>query len=291
MSAAGQTLGRAEAQPGGMFWLTLPALVLTVVVYLFPLLLLARYSLNRFVPSKFMVEALTVHNYVAVATDPYYRGVLLTTIAIALAVTVLSVIIALPLAHYMARTVRFKKALVLLVLIPLFVGNAVRAAGWMLAFSEKGLVNSALTALHLASHPTAIMFTPTAVLIGCISVSIPFVALTVQSVLEGIKPSVEEAAQSLGATPFESFRLVTLPLAMPGIRAATVLSFILAMNAYATPVLLGGPSFQMMAPVIANEVLAKNDFPVGATLSFILILTTLGLTWGFGRLGRGNAVA
>lgn len=291
MSQAAQTRGQAEAQPEGMFWLTLPALVPTVVVYLFPLLLLARYSLNRFVPGKFMVEALTVRNYVSVATDPYYRSVLLTTIAIAMSVTILSVIIALPLAHFMARTVRFKKVLVLLVLIPLFVGNAVRAAGWMLAFSEKGLVNSVLTTLHLASHPAAIMFTPTAVLIGCISVSVPFVALTVQSVLEGIKPSVEEAAQSLGATPFESFRLVTLPLAMPGIRAATVLSFILGMNAYATPVLLGGPSFQMMAPVIANEVLAKNDFPIGATLSFILILMTLGLTWGFGRLGRGGAVA
>jgi putative spermidine/putrescine transport system permease protein len=188
------------------------------------------------------------------------------------------------LAHFISRSVRYKKALILLVIIPLFVGNAVRAAGWMLALGEQGLVNATLIRLHLVGSPLSIMFTPAAVLIGSISVNIPFVVLTIQSVLEGVGASVEEAASSLGATPFEVFRKVTWPLALAGIRTATVISFILSMNAYATPVLLGGPGFQMMAPVLTDEILAKNNWPLGATLAFVLIATTLGLTWGFGRL-------
>jgi putative spermidine/putrescine transport system permease protein len=102
--------------------------------------------------------------------------------------------------------------------------------------------------------------------------------LTLQSVLEGIDRSSEEAALSLGATPFEAWRLVTLPLAVPGVLAAAVLCFILTMNAYATPVLLGGPRFQMMAPVVANEVLNQNNWPFGAALSFMLMIVTLLLT-------------
>lgn len=277
---------RRSARDGAL--LIAPALVITAAVFLLPLLLLARYSLNRFEPGKFMVDALTLQNYLNVVGDPYYRTVLLTTVLMATAITVCSVLIGFPLAHGISRSRRMKKALILLVVIPLFVGNAVRAAGWMLAFGEQGLVNSVLMGLHVVSHPVTIMFTPLAVLIGSTAVNIPFVTLTIQSVLEGIDPSVEEAASSLGATPFETFLKVTLPLAMPGVRAAGVLSFILGMNAYATPVLLGGPSFQMMAPVLTDEILAKNNWPVGATLSFILIATTLLLTWGVGRIRWGR---
>jgi len=111
-----------------------------------------------------------------------------------------------------------------------------------------------------------------------IAVNLPFVVLTLQSVLEGIDRSSEEAALSLGATPFAAWRLVSLPLAIPGVLAAAGLCFILTMNAYATPVLLGGPRFQMMAPVVANEVLNQNNWPFGAALSFMLMIVTLLLT-------------
>ena len=279
-------LGYGRTGAGLYRVLVMPALVISFVVYLLPLLLLARYSLNAFKPGEFMVPAFTLQNYVNAIGDPYYRRVLFVTIAMSLGVTVLSVALGMPLAQFVSRAGRLKKALILTVIVPLFVGSAVRSAGWMLALGEDGLVNSVLTRLHLTSHPLTIMFTPWAVLMGSISINLPFVVLTIQSVLDGINPSFEEAAKSLGATPFEAFRKVTLPLAMPGVRAATVLSFILAMNAYATPVLLGGPTFQMMAPVLTDEILAKNDWPAGATLAFILISTTLFLTWAFGRLGR-----
>jgi len=259
--------------------LLLPASLLVLVFLALPLLLLFRYSLNRFVPGQFMVEALTPENYLKVVSDPYYAAVLKTTLLMAAGVTVACLVAGFPAAMYLARTAtRFKSVLILAVILPLFVGNAVRAAGWMVAFGQKGVVNYLVAVVAPTAEPWTLMYTPWAVFVGIISVNLPFVVLTLQSVLEGIDRSSEEAALSLGATPFAAWRLVTLPLAIPGVLAAGVLCFILTMNAYATPVLLGGPQFQMMAPIVANEVLNQNNWPFGAALSFVLMAVTLLLT-------------
>jgi putative spermidine/putrescine transport system permease protein len=101
--------------------------------------------------------------------------------------------------------------------------------------------------------------------------------LTLQSVIEGIDRSVEEAAFNLGADPLRMARRVLFPLAMPGILAGTILTFILAMNAYATPVLLGGPKFKMMGPLVYGQ-FQLNNWPFGASVAFILMTATLTLT-------------
>ena len=257
--------------------LVMPASVLVLLFLALPLLLLFRYSLNRFVPGQFMVEAVTAENYIKVVTDPYYLAVFLTTLKMAAGVTLVCLIVGFPLAMLLSRMPpRIKSIMILAVILPLFVGNAVRAAGWMVAFGQKGIINWLLSASGWS--PVEIMYTPTAVFVGIISVNLPFVVLTLQAVIEGIESASEEAALSLGATPFETWRLVTLPLALPGVLAAGMLCFILAMNAYATPVLLGGPRFQMMAPVVANEVLNQSNWPFGGALAFVLMMVTLALT-------------
>ena len=123
-----------------------------------------------------------------------------------------------------------------------------------------------------------LMYTPTAVVIGIVSVNLPFMVLTLQSVFEGIDTRLEEAAQGLGAAPARAFWRVVWPLALPGIGIAGILCFILSMNAYATPVLLGGPRFQMMAPLLYWEFGTNNNWPFAAALAFILMATTLLLT-------------
>jgi len=122
------------------------------------------------------------------------------------------------------------------------------------------------------------MHKPFAVFVGIVAVNLPYVVLTLRSVFEGLDENVEYAASSLGANPFETFVLVKLPQIVPGILAAVVLSFILTMNAYATPVLLGGPSFRMMSPMIVGEILNKANWPFGAALSFILLSVTVSIT-------------
>ena len=257
-----------------------PATIFIAASLLAPLAILFRYSLNDFVArTKTMVEALTVKNYVTFFTDPYYTAALGTTIKVALIVTVACLIIGFPLAYVVARTQsRFKHLLIIAIVLPLFVGNSVRAAGWMVVFGSKGFLNSTLMGLGAIAKPFEIMFTEKAVIIGIIAVNLPFMVLSLQSVIESIDRAVEEAAFSLGAPPGTMFRRVLWPLALPGILAGTILTFILAMNAYATPYLLGGPLFRMMAPVIYNEFTQKIDWPFGGAIAFILMAVTLSLT-------------
>ena len=257
-----------------------PATIFVALCLLAPLAILFRYSLNEFIPTKkMMVEAVTVANYVRFLTDPYYTAILWTTVRIAVTVTAACLLLGFPLAYVMARTQsRYKNVLIILTVLPLFVGNAVRAAGWMTVFGSKGFFNATLQGLGLIDKPLEIMYTEKAVLIGIIAVNLPFMVLTLQSVIESIDRAVEEAAYSLGAPPATMFRRVLWPLAMPGILAGTILCFILAMNAYATPFLLGGPLFKMMAPLVYNQFTQQTNWPFGGAIAFILMTVTLGLT-------------
>lgn len=256
-----------------------PATIFVAIGLLIPIAILFRYSLNAFVPGKFMVDALTVENYIKFFTDPFYLNVLWRTVRVAAVTTFACLLLGFPLAYVLARMESgWKNMLVMLIVLPLFVGNAVRAAGWMVAFGSKGFVNSSLLGLGLIERPLEIMFTEAAVVIGIVAVNLPFMVLTLQSVIEGIDRSVEEAAFSLGAGPARMFARVLAPLALPGILAGTILTFILAMNAYATPVLLGGPKFQTMGPLVYSQFAQQNNWPFGGAISFILMTATIVLT-------------
>jgi putative spermidine/putrescine transport system permease protein len=274
----------AAEQPVGSRRLTAvallgPATAVVVVGIVLPILLLFRFSLNQFVPGKFMIEALTAANYVKFATDPFYLAVLGRTVRVALACTAICLAVGFPMAYWLARTQSPRKNLwLLLVVLPLFVGNAVRAAGWMVVFGSKGVVNSALAGLGLIERPLTLMYTEGAVIVGIVAINLPFVVLTLQSVIEGIDRSVEEAALSLGAGPLTTFRRALLPLALPGVAAAGILCLILAMNAYATPVLLGGPRFQVMGPLVYRTFVGQSNWPFGAAIAFVLMSATLVLS-------------
>lgn len=263
-----------------------PATVLVALGVIGPLAILFRYSLNDFDPRMLMVEAFTFKNYVEFFTDSYYLGVFFTTLRVAFMTTAICLILGFPLAYVLARTqTRFKNLLIIAVVIPLFVGNAVRAAGWMTLFGSRGFLSVTLMDLGITTEPTEIMFTELAVIIGIIAVNLPYMVLTLQSVLEGIDRNLEEAAFSLGAAPVTMFRRVLWPMALPGIAAGSILTFILAMNAYATPVLLGGPEFRMMAPLVYSQ-FTLNQWPLAAAVAFLLMGTTLLLTIAAGLATR-----
>jgi len=263
-----------------------PATFMVALGLFLPILILLRYSFNRFEPRLMMVEAFTLQNYVKFFTDPFYTNILFTTLRVALITTVICLLLAFPLAYVLARTEsRYKHVLLMLVVLPLFIGNAVRAAGWMTLFGSKGALNASLMGLGLIGAPLEIMFTEKAVIIGIIAVNLPYMVLTLQSVLEGIARNLEEAAFSLGAGPWLMFRRVLWPLALPGIVAGAILCFILAMNAYATPVLLGGPQFKMMAPLVFGQ-FQLNNWPFGAAVAFVLMTATLLLTASANVLGQ-----
>ncbi|KRE09815.1 ABC transporter permease [Bosea sp. Root381] len=277
MSTAPEPVAGARTGLAGL--LVVPATLFVALGLLGPIAILFRYSLNQFIPGQFMVDGLTIENYVKFFTDAYYLNVLLRTVRVAVVCTIVCLIMGFPLAYVLARTQsRFKNLLIISVILPLFVGNAVRAAGWMTAFGSKGALNASLMGIGLIDQPLEIMFTETAVVIGIIAVNLPFMVLTLQSVIEGIPRNVEEAAFSLGAGPSAMFRRVLWPLALPGVLAGTILTFILAMNAYATPVLLGGPKFQTMGPLVYGQFAQQNNWPFGGAIAFILMTATILLT-------------
>jgi putative spermidine/putrescine transport system permease protein len=255
--------------------------------------LLARYSLNRFSPTELMVPAVTGANYLSVLVDPYDRRVLASTLVMAFGCTLLTLLLGLPAGYVLARlSGRAKTWLLLGTIFPLMVGNVVRSAGWMALLGTTGIVNVVLLGLGVISAPIKIMYTPTAVVIGIVTVVLPYMIITLASVIEGIPRHLEEAALNLGARPGTMFRRVIVPLAMPGVVAGCALVFILCMNAFATPVLLGGPQFQMMAPAVYDQFVRVSNWPLGAALSFVLLAVTLVLTaggsWAIQRGIRGR---
>ena len=254
-----------------------PATLVVTLMLAAPLLLLLRFSLNRFDPAELMIETVTPANYLRFLTDPFYLGVLRTTVTVAVTTTVLCLLLGLPIAYRLARMAgRWKTVCMLAIVMPLFVGSTVRMVGWMILFSHAGLVDTTLR--WATGQGLELMYTQFAVVAGIVSINLPFVVLTIQSTIETIDTRVEEAARSLGATPARVFWRVVWPLALPGTAIAGILCFILAMNAYATPLLLGGPRFQMMAPLLYWEFSANTNWPFAAAIALILMTFTLVLT-------------
>jgi putative spermidine/putrescine transport system permease protein len=259
--------------------LVLPAGLLVLGLLVAPMLMLFRISLNQYSPTELMIEALSPENYLRAVADPYYQQVMVTTMTVALSCTLLSLIIGFPAAYWLARMDSRRKSLaVILTIFPLLVGNVVRSAGWMALLGRDGAINALLGWLGTISEPLTLLYTQGAVVVGIVAVVAPYMILTLAAVIEGIPRQVEEAAANLGAAPLTSFRRVVLPLAVPGVVAGCVLVFILCMNAYATPVLLGGPQFKMMAPAVYDQFVRGTNWPFGAALAFILLVVTLGLT-------------
>lgn len=275
-----RTLEQEEARKEAVSAASLLALasVLVCVMMVAPLVLLARYSLNRFDPTQMMIAAVTPENYVRFFSDPYYLSVMAVTIRVSAIVTAACLALGIPMAWRLARTQsRWKSAYIMLLILPLFIGSVTRTAGWMILFSRGGMLDIVANGLF-GLHGLDLMYTQTAVVFGIISINLPFVILTLQSVFEGIDPRLEEAAASMGASPMRSFRRVVMPLSMPGIMIGGALCFILSMNAFPTPLLLGGPRFQMMAPLLYWEFNTNNNWPFAGALAFILMATTLLLT-------------
>lgn len=258
----------------------IPATALVVFIIALPQLLMLRFSVSQYDATSLMREAFTLQNYITAIFDPFYQQVLLRTVIVASLSTAVCAILGVPAAYLLSRaaTPRLKTILLLCVITPLLIGNAARSVGWIVVLSDRGAANSVLTTLGLIDAPIRMMNTTFGVVVSLVSILLPYMIITVQSVLDGINKSVEEAALSLGADFQTMLRRILLPLAMPGVFGGIVLTFVLGMGAYAAPVFVGGPSFQMMAPKIYEQILVANNWPMGAALSFILLAFTLLVT-------------
>lgn len=228
----------------------------------------------------------------APAEQRIYVDVLLRTLGISAAVTLLCLAMGFPVALLITQ-VSEKAAdwLMVLVLLPFWTSLLVRTAAWVVVLQKEGMVNAALMKLGLITEPLTLIYNRTGVLVAMTHVLLPFMILPLYSVLKGIPPHYLRAAASLGAPPATAFVRVYLPLAAPGVAAGSLMVFILALGYYITPALVGGGSDQMLSAFVASYTTETGNWGLAAALGLLMLVTTLVLYAVSHRLSGGRVMA
>ena len=275
---------RRDLVPAHWLLVALPAAVLLAFFVLPHALLLSASFLKS--EAQQLTAELTLDNYRFLLTRPLYLQVFLRTFVVGISVGLIDVALGFPLAYFLVRTrSRWKGALIALSLAPLLASVVVRTYGWYIILNRFGVANDALLALGLLHERIAFMPSTGAIVVGLAHALLPYTVLTIMGSLNGINPNLESAAMSLGATRTRTFFNVVLPLSLPGIAGGFILVFSIAISAYATPAILGGPATQVAATAIYGFMLQILDWSLGAALAVILIASSLALLYAASRFG------
>jgi len=260
-----------------------PALVVLAALFVYPLLGIVHRSVYK--------GGYTLDLYRQIFRVPVYLQVLLATFKVSALVTLVCLVLGYPLAYVLAtRRPRTAQLLMIIVVLPFFTSIIVRTYAWMVLLGRNGIVNQYLMMLGLTSTPMALLYNQAGVIIGMSYVLLPYMVLTVYSVMRGIDPGLVRAAHSLGASRLQAFRRVFLPLSLPGIAGGTLLVFILSLGFFITPALMGGPGDVMIAMLIEREVEITLNWSFASALAVVLLaLTLLGFA-GYNRLLRLDRV-
>jgi len=260
-----------------------PALVVLAALFVYPLLGIVHRSVYK--------GGYTLDLYRQIFRVPVYLQVLLATFKVSALVTLACLVLGYPLAYVLAtRRPRTAQLLMIIVVLPFFTSIIVRTYAWMVLLGRNGIVNQYLMMLGLTSTPMALLYNQAGVIIGMSYVLLPYMVLTVYSVMRGIDPGLVRAAHSLGASRLQAFRRVFLPLSLPGIAGGTLLVFILSLGFFITPALMGGPGDVMIAMLIEREVEITLNWSFASALAVVLLaLTLLGFA-GYNRLLRLDRV-
>lgn len=249
-----------------MALLTLPALALFVLFFGLPVLRLLSLS----------IEGGSLQWYARAFKTPLYLDVFILTFEIAVAVTVVALLISYPVAYLLATTTRTWRAIgFLFVILPLWTSILVRTYAWMVLLGRNGVVNKALIGTGIIEQPLALLYNFSGVLIGMVHVLLPYMVLPLYSAMRGVDPSLVQAAQGLGASPVMVLWRIYLPLTVNGIAAGSILVFILSLGFFITPALLGGGKVVMIAPLIQQQVSDLLDWNFAAALSTLLLAATV----------------
>jgi putative spermidine/putrescine transport system permease protein len=262
----------AKARP---VWALLasPYALFLLVLLVVPFANVAFFSVHSYSPTKILLPELTFDNYRKLF-DFYYLRLFGRTLRLGLVTTIVCVLLGYPLAYFLARArPRVLTIGLFLLIMPLMVSTVIRVFGWIVILGRKGLVNQTLVALGL--EPVKLLYTETAVVIGLVNIFLPFMVLPLMASIERIPPSLEEAAQNLGANWLQTFARVILPLSVPGLISGCLLVYSISISAFVTPALLGNSRERMAAQQIYDEVLVSFNWPSASSLALALVVLTL----------------
>jgi spermidine/putrescine transport system permease protein len=258
--------------------LLLPATLFYTVFFIIPFFISFGVSLGIFLPSDVQIsrgELITLRYYEQVF-DQIFLRVFLRSLALASATTALCLLIAYPMAYYIAvKAVRYRNFLLLLVIMPLWVTFLLRAYALLTLLGPEGFLNGVLLSLGLIQQPLFLIYNETSVLIGMVYSYLPLAILPLYSTLVRLDKTVIEASRVLGAGPLKTFFKVTLPISKPGVFAAVLLTFIPAAGEFIVPSFLGGPNEVYVGTLIYNAFLAARNWNWGAAMSIVYISVVL----------------
>jgi putative spermidine/putrescine transport system permease protein len=214
-----------------------------------------------------------------------YVNVLWRTFYISALVTLITLVLAYPVALMLAHAPqRLANILLIFILVPFWTSLLVRTTAWFVLLQDNGPINDLIQFLNLADSPFKLLFSRFGTVTAMAHIQLPFTLLPIYGVMKGISPSYMRAARSLGGGPLYSFVRVYLPLTMPGIGAGCLLTFILSLGYFITPALVGGAGDQMVSGVIASAMNQENNWGKASALSAILLLVTMVLFFIYNRL-------
>ena len=251
-------------------WLLLPALVWLGVLFVYPI--------GRLVYLSAFAPAFTLQHYAKLASASVYARILVNSLEISVTVTLLALVLGYPLAFLLA-TARPRAAGLMLagIVLPLWTSVLVRTYAWMVLLGRRGLVNEALQSAGVLDAPLPLLYNRLGVTIGMVHVLLPFMVLPIYSVMKGVDVDLLKAAQNLGASRWQSFVRVYLPLSASGVAAGGLLVFVTALGFFVTPALLGGRGDMMIAMLIETQVRELLDWGFASALAVTLLAVTAGI--------------
>jgi spermidine/putrescine transport system permease protein len=261
---------------------TIPPLAWVTLFLLVPYLLMFCYSFWAVVSGN-VVHHWNLHNYHNLLTKDVYRETLLRSVWIAARVTLFALLLGYPLAYFLSFYAGMRKDLLYqLVIIPLWVSYLVRAYAWKTILGTEGVLNTLLQFFHITRHPVdSLLYSPFAVVVTLTHIYTPFVVLPIYAAMEHIPRNLVEASHDLGASPMQTFWRVIFPLSAPGMIAGATFAFVLSLGDFLAPQLLGGPSGIMISNIVVSLFGAASNGPLGAAISFcilVLVVSLLALT-------------
>ncbi|MCD7806283.1 MAG: ABC transporter permease [Lachnospiraceae bacterium] len=249
-----------------------PYMVWSFLLIVIPMLLIAIYSVttggNTLVNIQFTLE-----NFAKFA-EPIYVQVFVKSLQIGLITVGICLALGYTLAYQICRfEERIQSSLILLVTIPMWINTLLRTYAWISILSDNGIINTILQALGL--EPVTLMYTNFAVIIGMVSDFLPFMVIPIHTSLSKIDKSLIEAAQDLGATPFQTFTKVIFKLSIPGVLNGVIVTFLLSISTFVIPKLLGGGQYTLIGNLIENQFISVGNWNFGSALSLILTAVIL----------------
>jgi len=216
---------------------------------------------------------LHLSNYGYLLEDSLYVLAYWSSIQMAFFSTLIALVVAYPMAYYIARTSeRRRNVLLMLIILPFWTSFLLRVYAWIGILKTNGIINNALMSLGLTSEPFIMLQTNFAVYVGIVYTYLPFMVLPLFTNLVKLDNSLLEASADLGASPITTFFKVTLPLSVPGIIAGSMLVFIPVVGEFVIPALLGGPDTLMIGKVLWGEFFNNRDWPVASAVAIVMLV-------------------